>query len=82
MNGLDAFQVFVQQHRNQLEAGGVPQLYWNSLFHKAGIVFRNIMVSLGKSPGCLGILIFILKTNTLTQNICSRAQNQRGVKII
>ena len=41
MNGVDEFQVFVQQHRNQLEAGGVPQLYWNTLFHKVRNSFQE-----------------------------------------
>jgi len=37
MNGLLKFDVFVEQHRNQLGASGVPQLFWEALHQKLSL---------------------------------------------
>ena len=37
-NGLDPLLIFVSQHENQLESGGVPKHLWNALFSK--VCFR------------------------------------------
>ena len=34
VNGLDAFKLFVSRHQNQLESSGVPQHFWQALYHK------------------------------------------------
>jgi len=50
-NGMDPYQLFVHQHKNQLESGGVPPQVWKTLYQKltngvfdAGIAFTLLSV--------------------------------------